>query len=205
MYTAFQMAVEKGPLCEEPLIGVALAVLDIQMAKESQGEKILSGQLIQVVRDAFKEAIHIHESRLVEPMYLVHLHCNDAMLRRLYAVIGKRRGRIITEDVIEGTQTFVVKCYLPVERSFGFASSLRARTSGMASPQLVFSHWEIIPEDPYFVPTTAEEKEEFGQNAKLKPNLARSLMDGVRKRKGLPVEELVVQHAEKQRTLARKK
>mmetsp|Transcript_1027 Transcript_1027/g.1589 ORF Transcript_1027/g.1589 Transcript_1027/m.1589 type:complete len:190 (-) Transcript_1027:93-662(-) len=163
-------------------------------------------QVIQTVREAFREAINLREARLVEPMYLVDLQCNDQVLRRLYAVIGKRRGRIISEDLKEGTQIFVVRCYLPVEKSFGFASSLRGRTSGMASPQLVFSHWETILEDPFFVPLTEEEKEEFGEGANLRVhNLARQLVDEVRRRKGLKVEEHIVEHAEKQRTLARKK
>ncbi|GAB5367117.1 hypothetical protein AAMO2058_001201700 [Amorphochlora amoebiformis] len=205
--TAFQMVMEKGPLCEEPMMGVALLIEDMKVDRKAGGSGSLlsSGQIIQTTRDAFREAILIREARLIEPMYLVELQCSETVLRRLYAVIGKRRGRIISEDLREGTQTFIVKCYLPVERSFGFASSLRGRTSGMASPQLMFSHWEIIPEDPFFVPVTDEEKEEFGSAAVLKANLARTLVDGVRKRKGLAVQELIVQHAEKQRTLARKK
>ena len=36
-------------------------------------------------------------------------------------------------------------------------------------------------------------------------NIARGFMDAVRVRKGMPVEKKLVQHAEKQRTLARKK
>jgi hypothetical protein len=36
-------------------------------------------------------------------------------------------------------------------------------------------------------------------------NVARALMDGVRRRKGLVVQELLVSNAAKQRTLARKK
>jgi len=54
------------------------------------------------------------------------------------------------------------------------------------------------------IPTTEEEIEEFGSED-LRVNLSRELIDSVRKRKGLTVKEKVVQHAEKQRTLARKK
>ena len=36
-------------------------------------------------------------------------------------------------------------------------------------------------------------------------NIAREFVNGVRARKGLPVERKVVQHAEKQRTLSKKK
>jgi hypothetical protein len=57
--------------------------------------------------------------------------------------------------------------------------------------------------DPFFVPTTEEELEEFGTEMGGPANLARRLMDAVRRRKGLPVEEKVVAKATKQRTLKR--
>lgn len=43
----------------------------------------------------------------------------------------------------EGTDVFIIKAVLPVAESFGFADEIRKRTSGLASPQLVFSHWEV--------------------------------------------------------------
>jgi len=53
------------------------------------------------------------------------------------------------------------------------------------------------------VPTTEEEREEWGEEALGMTNVARRLMDAVRRRKGLPVEEKVVKSATKQRTLKR--
>lgn len=35
-------------------------------------------------------------------------------LGKLYGVIHKRRGKIVSEDLLEGTQTFVIKAMLPV-------------------------------------------------------------------------------------------
>jgi hypothetical protein len=57
--------------------------------------------------------------------------------------------------------------------------------------------------DPFFVPKTEEEKEEWGEEAMNVTNVARKLIDAVRRRKGLPVEEKVVKAATKQRTLKR--
>lgn len=47
------------------------------------------------------------------------------------------------EEMKEGTDMFIIKAVLPVAESFGFADEIRKRTSGLASPQLVFSHWEV--------------------------------------------------------------
>ena len=35
--------------------------------------------------------------------------------------------------------------------------------SGLASPQLVFSHWDVIHGDPFWVPKTEDELEMFGE------------------------------------------
>ena len=70
----------------------------------------------------------------------------------------------------------------------------------------MLSHWERLGIDPFFVPFTDEEREEFGEEGQGvgAPNLAKRLIDAVRKRKGLAVEQKVVEFATKQRTLARK-
>lgn len=62
---------------------------------------------------------------------------------RVYAVLSKREGRVLQEEMKEGTDMFIIKAVLPVAESFGFADEIRKRTSGLASPQLVFSHWEV--------------------------------------------------------------
>lgn len=62
---------------------------------------------------------------------------------RVYGVLGKREGHVLHEEMKEGTDMFIIKAVLPVAESFGFADEIRKRTSGLASPQLVFSHWEV--------------------------------------------------------------
>ena len=109
------------------------------------------------------------------------------------------------EDIIEGTSLFLLSATLPVSNSFGFAQELLKKTSGKAvTPQLIFSHWSMIPLDPFWRPMTEEELEDHGDQA-VSRNVARSFIDEVRKRKGLAVEEKIVISAEKQRTLTRNK
>lgn len=83
------------------------------------------------------------------------------MLGKVYAVVARRRGRIVSEEMKEGSIFFTVQALLPVVESFGFAdgaprtsfrmpylsiiltpdcaTDIRKRTSGAASPQLIFS------------------------------------------------------------------
>lgn len=59
-------------------------------------------------------------------------------------MIGKRNGRILQDEMREGSQMFNIVAVMPVVESFGFCEDIRKKTSGLASPQLVFSHWEVI-------------------------------------------------------------
>jgi len=61
----------------------------------------------------------------------------------MHAVIAKRNGRVLDEELLHGWSMFNVTAVLPVVESFGFADELRKKTSGLASPQLQFSHWEV--------------------------------------------------------------
>ncbi len=63
---------------------------------------------------------------------------------------------------------------------------------------------QVIPSDPFWVPSTEEELLHFGDKADS-DNVARGYMNAVRRRKGLHVDEKIVEHAEKQRTLKKNK
>ena len=122
-------------------------------------------------------------------------------LGKLYAVLGKRNAKITDESMKEGTSMFIISAFLPVADSFGLAEEIRKRCSGLASPHIEFSHFEVIDMDPYWEPVTEEELLLFGDKADT-VNQALKYMNEVRKRKGLFVKEKLVQDAEKQRTLA---
>ena len=85
------------------------------------------------------------------------------------------------------------------------SSELLKKTSGMATtPQLEFSHWQVRDTDPFWRPTSLEELEDHGELAS-EPNDSKKVIEKVRRRKGLLVEEKIVAFAEKQRTLNKKK
>eukprot|EP00079_Xenopus_tropicalis_P012755 XP_002940146.2 PREDICTED: elongation factor-like GTPase 1 [Xenopus tropicalis] len=163
-----------------------------------------SGQLIATMKEACRYAFQVKPQRLMAAMYTCEIMATAEVLGRVYGVLSKREGRVLLEEMKEGTDMFIIKAVLPVAESFGFADEIRKRTSGLASPQLVFSHWEVISSDPFWVPTTEEEYLHFGEKADSE-NQARKYMNSVRKRKGLYVEEKIVEHAEKQRTLGKNK
>ncbi|KAM0833929.1 hypothetical protein ACQ4PT_063947 [Festuca glaucescens] len=208
--SGFQFATNAGPLCDEPMWGLAFIIEpyifadNSDAAHQSDQYNIFSGQVITAVKEACRAAVLQNNPRLVEGMYFCELTTPTEQLGSTYAVLGKKRAKILKEEMQEGTSVFTVHAYLPVAESIGFSNELRTVTSGAASALLVLSHWDAIPEDPFFIPKSQEEIEEFGDGASIGPNLAKKLMNSVRRRKGLHVEEKVVEHGSKQRTLAKK-
>ncbi|XP_050532477.1 elongation factor-like GTPase 1 isoform X2 [Daktulosphaira vitifoliae] len=205
----FQIATVAGPLCEEPMMGVCFVVEDWtidttqQIANDPYGP--MSGQIMSAVKDGCRKAFQAQPQRLMAAMYTCSIQANVEVLGKMYAVLGRRHGRVISADMTQGSASnFNITALLPVVESFSFSPEIRKQTSGLASPQLVFSHWEIIDIDPFWVPNTEEELELYGEKADS-VNRALNYMNAVRKRKGLSVEEKIVQFAEKQRTLSKNK
>jgi ribosome assembly protein 1 len=199
------LASNSGPLCEEPMLGVGtvLAVTPRPTSDEEEEGTSHVGRWITAVNQLCREAFQTCSRRLVEPFYHATLLCAMEALSGLYAVLSKRRGKILNEEMLDGTTLFRVEADLPVLESFGFTTDLRNMTSGLAQPQLVLGGWQMIETDPFWTATTEEELEEYGTDSAGAVNLARRLIQDVRRRKGLWVETKLVDAAEKQRTLKR--
>lgn len=98
-------------------------------------------------------------------------------------------------------------------KSQGLAPELLKKSSGeVTAPELIFSHWAVLDEDPFWIPTTEEEREDYGEilmSGDLSTGLdnnALKYIRMVRSRKGLLVDSSkIIVAAEKQRTLSRKK
>lgn len=164
----FQLACQAGPLCEEPLRGVCFILKGFNL----EGENILpnpesslpeminrdnptvsgtgsdpygpfSGQLISTMKEGCRRAFLVQPARIMVAMYTCNILATAEVLGRLYAVLGRRNGQVCSEEMREGSSVFSIQAVVPVAESFGFAEEVRKKTSGLASPQLVFSHWEV--------------------------------------------------------------
>lgn len=193
--TGFQLSTSAGPLCSEPLQGVAVFIDSIEDPKDS-----MHGKLIAPVRNAVHTGFLDWSPRLMLATYSCEIQASTEVLGKVYSVVTRRRGKIVSEEMKEGTPFFTVCATIPVVEAFGFAEEIRKRTSGAAQPQLIFAGYEIFDEDPFWVPTTEEELEELGETAD-KENIARRYVDNVRSRKGLYVEKKLVDNANQQRNL----
>lgn len=115
------------------------------------------------------------------------------------------------DDMVDGTDLLMITATLPQAESFGLAPELFQKSSGqVTAPELIFSHWSRLDEDPFWIPTSLEEREDFGEillNGDVSTgvdNTALNLIRKTRMRKGLLVDSSrTVIAAEKQRTRKR--
>jgi len=143
----FQWASKEGVLCEENMRAVRFNIKDVKLHADAIHRG--GGQIIPTTRRVCYACQLTAEPRLMEPIYDVEIQCPQAAAGGIYSVLNKRRGIPNGETIMPGTTMVIVKCYLPVNESFGFAQELRSNTGGQAFPQCVFDHWAVLPGDPF--------------------------------------------------------
>lgn len=79
------------------------------------------GQIISAGQDAFRNGLLDWSPRLQLTMYSCDIQATGEVLGKVYGVVSKRKGRIVSEEMKEGTAFFTVSALLPVVESFGFA------------------------------------------------------------------------------------
>ncbi|KEF53498.1 elongation factor 2 [Exophiala aquamarina CBS 119918] len=213
---AFQLATSQGPLCREPTQGIAVFLEEITHHQSENGETgngdpsttttvepgRLTGELITSVRETIRSAFLDWSPRILLAMYSCTIQATPEVLGRVYSVLTRRRGSILSESLLEGTPYFTIEATLPVAESFGFSEEIRKRTSGLAQPMLQFVGFQMLDDvDPFWVPRSEEELEDLGVHGE-RENVAKKYVDLVRARKGLLVRGARGgRDAEKQKTL----
>lgn len=168
--SGFQWATREGPMGEEPMRSIRFNILDVTLHADAIHRG--GGQIIPTARRVLYAATLLAEPTLLEPVFLVEIQVPEQAMGGVYGVLTRRRGHVFNEEQRAGTPLFTIKAYLPVMESFGFNGDLRQATSGMAFPQSVFDHWQVLP-----------------LGSPLEPNTrANQIVQEMRKRKGLKVE-----------------
>ena len=219
----FQAGCAAGPLCEEPVrsVLVLLEAIEIAVKKDSSksenkysiAKPVSGGMIVASLKTGIRTSLLTRPARLVESYLRLTLHSSLTGLGPLYAILSKRRGRVVSDTMVDGTELISIDARLPQSESVGLTPELLQKSSGeVTAPELIFSHWEILDEDPFWIPTSLEEREDYGEivlNGDTSTginNTALKYIRMVRDRKGLIVDSnKIIVAAEKQRTLARKK
>ncbi|EDW10785.1 eukaryotic translation elongation factor 2 isoform X2 [Drosophila mojavensis] len=142
----FQWATKEGVLAEENMRGVRFDIHDVVVHADAVHRS--GSQIIPTTRRCIYASAITASPRLLEPVYLCEIQCHNLAVGGIHKVLSRRRGHVFEESPVPGTPMYVVKCFLPVNESFGFTAELRTNTRGQAFPQCVFDHWQLLPGDP---------------------------------------------------------
>jgi elongation factor 2 len=157
----FRWACRAGPLCEEPLRGVKVKLMDVQL----HGDSAYRGQaqIMPAVRRAILGSFLTAKPVLLEPVYRIDVSVPAQWIGECTNMIVRKRGRILASEH-KGVLAMIAG-YIPVAETLGLSAEMRSATSGRAFWQCSFDHWEKVPE-----------------------NIAAEVIRQIRERKGLPPE-----------------
>jgi len=141
--SGFRWACENGPLCEEPMRGVKVKLMDVKLHEDPVHRG--PAQIMPAIRRAFLGSFLTAEPILSEPIYKIGISVPAQWVGEVSGMIIRKRGRILSSEQ-KGPVTMITG-YIPVAETFGLAADMRSATSGHAFWQSAFDHWEKVPEN----------------------------------------------------------
>jgi elongation factor 2 len=159
--SGFRWACKTGPLCEEPLRGVKVELLDAQLHEEPKQREPI--QIMRAISRAILGSALTAKPALLEPVYKISVSVPNQWFGTCSNILTRRRGKILAAEHRDALT--VIAGYIPVAETFGLSAEMRSATSGHAFWQCTFARWEKIPE-----------------------NIAKEVIGQIRRRRGLPPE-----------------
>ena len=93
----------------------------------------------------YKEAAKAAGAKLMEPIMSVEVVTPDEYTGPITGDMNRRRGMMKGMDSKMGAQ--VLKADIPLSELFGYITDLRTMSSGRATANLTFSHYEFVPQN----------------------------------------------------------
>jgi len=159
--SGFRWACQAGPLCEEPIRGIKVKLMDAQLHEDPVHRG--PAQIMPAIRRAIFGSFLTANPVLLEPIYRIQVSVPAEWVGQVSSLLTRKRGRILASE--QKGALLAVDGYIPVAETFGLAADLRSATSGHAFWQSQFDHWEKVPE-----------------------SLAKEVIAEIRNRRGLPPE-----------------
>lgn len=138
----FRWACGNGPLCEEPMRGLKIKVMDATLHEDPVHRG--PAQIMPAARRGILGSFLSSKPVILEPIYKIGVSASVQWVGEVSGLITRKRGRIISSEQ-KGPLT-VVTGYIPVAETFGLSAEMRSATSGHAFWQTAFDHWEKAPE-----------------------------------------------------------
>ena len=137
----FKEAMSNGPLAGYPVDSMKVELLDGSFHPVDSDQ--LSFEL--AAKNAFKNAAPKAKPVLLEPIMAAEVVTPEEYMGDIISDFNKRRGQI--EGMESKGNARVVKALVPLAEKFGYVTVLRTISSGRATSSMVFSHYDVVPDN----------------------------------------------------------
>jgi elongation factor G len=137
----FKTSMSNGILAGFPLMSLKVKLLD--GATHPVDSDALAFEI--AAAQAFRNASRLANASLLEPIMKLTITTPEEYVGDVASDINKRRGHI--EDVTAGLGVQIVYAKAPLSELFGYITALRTVTSGRASGNMEFSHYQEVPKE----------------------------------------------------------
>ncbi len=137
----FKEAMNNGPLAGYPLDSMKVELLDGSFHPVDSDQ--LSFEL--AAKMAFRHAAPKAKPVLLEPIMSAEVVTPEEYMGDIISDFNKRRGQI--EGMESKGNARVVKALVPLAEKFGYVTVLRTISSGRATSSMVFSHYDVVPDN----------------------------------------------------------
>lgn len=158
----FNDVCKKGPVADEPLMGVMVRLVDAKLHEDAIHRG--PAQTIPAVRNAVKGALIRSKSVIFEPIQKIRIDAPNDVIGGVTREVTTRRG-IIEDMPVDGGTASVIGT-MPVAETFGFSNDIRAASQGRAIWNTENAGYVHLPPN-LFGDVTAEIRERKG----LKPEI----------------------------------
>jgi len=158
----FNDVCKKGPVADEPLMGVMVRLVDAKLHEDAIHRG--PAQTIPAVRNAIKGALLRSKSVIFEPMQNIRIDAPNDVIGGVTREVTTRRG-VIEDMPVDGNTASVIG-KMPIAESFGFSNDIRAATQGRAIWNTENSGYVHLPVN-LFDKVTSEIRERKGLKAEI--------------------------------------
>eukprot|EP00834_Sanchytrium_tribonematis_P002791 NODE_94_length_21525_cov_0.751003.p1 type:complete len:850 gc:universal NODE_94_length_21525_cov_0.751003:11455-14004(+) len=116
----FQLAAANGPLCAEPLMGAAFLVKEIITTALIDNYS----KYVTSFKEMFLKAVLNSSPRIALAVYEVDIETLPESIGKVYQVVSKRKGWVLSEKMMDGSNYFTIKAVIPVIESIGVSDGI---------------------------------------------------------------------------------
>jgi elongation factor G len=135
----FKRALDKGPLCECPVVGVRAILEDGSYHDVDSSEMAFNICGFNCMRETLKKA----KMALQEPIMKLEVEVPEEYQGPVTGHLSSKRGIITSTEVRSGVS--VIEAEIPLATMFDYANELRSMTQGKGSFSMEFSRYKQVP------------------------------------------------------------